>query len=165
MIKNDKIYHIVSICSLVLHICVFVFVIIVAFLPFHEKRNFYESFIGFFGNSLSFIQPYFVMMILFLSCLGAVFAIKRPMFSFMTVVCSVSFFVIAVLPYSIEAMIVGFASPWISGSMSIFGIGFDLIMAASYIFYFDIAFFIYSLITSFIRSKTILNIFCKNLWL
>ena len=87
------------------------------------------------------------------------------MFSFMTVVCSVSFFVIAVLPYSIEAMIVGFASPWISGSMSIFGIGFDLIMAASYIFYFDIAFFIYSLITSFIRSKTILNIFCKNLWL
>ena len=67
MIKNDKIYHIVSICSLVLHICVFVFVIIVAFLPFHEKRNFYECFIGFFGNSLSFIQPYFVMMILFLS--------------------------------------------------------------------------------------------------
>ena len=80
MIKNDKIYHIVSACSLVLHICIFVFVIIVAFLPFREKRNFYECFIGFFGNSLSIIEPYFVMMILFLSCLGTFLAIKRPLF-------------------------------------------------------------------------------------
>ncbi len=44
MSKNDKTYHIASVCSFVLHICVFVFVLIVGFLPFHEKRNFYECF-------------------------------------------------------------------------------------------------------------------------
>ncbi len=154
MIKNDKIYHIAGICNFLLHICLFVFVVIVGFLPFCERRNFYDCFIGFFGKTLSTFQPYFVMAILFLSCVGAFFAIKRPLFSFLVVACSMSFFVIATLPYSIEAMIVGFASPWISGSMSTYGIGFDLIVAASYVFYFDIAFFIYSIITLFIRSKT-----------
>ncbi len=154
MTKNDKIYHIVSICSLVLHICVFVFVIIVAFLPFCEKRNFYECFIGFFGNTLSAVQPYFVMAILFLSCVGAFFSINRPLFSFFVVACTISFFVIATLPYSIEAMIIGFASPWISGNMSTYGIGFDLIVATSYVFYFDISFLIYSIITLLIKSKT-----------
>ena len=58
-----------------------------------------------------------------------------------------------------EAMIVGFASPWISGSMSTYGIGFDLIVGASYVLYFDIAFFVYSIITLFIRSKKILKLF------
>ncbi len=153
MTKNDRIYHIVSICSFVLHFCVFVFVLIVAFLPFCEKRNFYECFIGFFGSNLSTIQPYFLMAILLLSCVGAFFAIRQPLFSFMIIVCSVSFFVIAALPYSIEAMIVGFASPWIGGNMSTYGIGFDLIFAASDVFYFDIAFLIYSIITLVIRSK------------
>ena len=154
MIKNDKIYHITSVCAFVLHICVFVFVVTVGFLPFCEKRNFYECFIGFFGQALNYFQPYFVTAILFISCMGAFFSIKRPLFSFLVVACTISFFVIATLPYSIEAMIVGFASPWIGGSMSTYGIGFDLIVDASYVFYFDIAFFVYSIITLFIRSKT-----------
>ena len=85
--------------------------------------------------------------------MGAFLAIKRPLISFFVIVCSASFFVIATLPYSIEAMIIGFASPWIGGSMSAYGIGFDLIVAASYTVYFDIAFFIYSVVTLFIRSK------------
>lgn len=157
MIKNDKIYHIASIFSFVLHICVFVFVIIVAFLPFFEKRNFYECFTGFFGSNLSTVQPYFVMAVLFLSCVGAFLAIKRPLFSFLVVSCVMSFFVIATLPYSIEAMIIGFASPWIGGSMSNYGIGFDLIVSVSYIFYFDIAFLIYSVVTLFIRPKNTLR--------
>ena len=154
MTKNDKIYHITSVCAFVLHICVFVFVVIVGFLPFCENRNFYDCFIGFFGQALNNVQPYFVMAILFLSCVGAFLSIKRPLASFLVVACTISFFVIATLPYSIEAMIVGFASPWIGGSMSTYGIGFDLIVGASYVFYFDIAFFVYSIITLFIRSKT-----------
>ena len=154
MVKNEKIYKVASVVSFILHIFIFLFVVIVGFLPFCEKRNFYECFIGFFGNNLSTIQPYFVMTILFLSCVGAFLSIKRPLASFLVVACTISFFVIATLPYSIEAMIVGFASLWISGSMSTYGIGFDLIVGASYVFYFDIAFFVYSIITLFIRSKT-----------
>ncbi len=154
MSKNDKIYHVSSICSFLFHVCIFVFVLIVGFLPFCEKRNFYECFIGFFGNNLSTIQPYFVMTILLLSCVGSFFSIKFPLASFFVPVCTLSFFVIATLPYSIEAMIIGFASPWIGGSMSTYGISFKLIVAASYIVYFDIAFFVYSIITLFIRSIT-----------
>ena len=153
MVKNDKIYHIVSICNFLLHIWLFVFVVIVGFLPFCGNRNFYECFIGVFGSTLSTVQPYFVMAILFLSCFGAFLTIKRPLFSFLTVACVMAFFVIATLPYSIEAMIIGFASPWIGGGMSTYGIGFDLIVAVSYIFYLDIAFLIYSVVTLFLRFK------------
>ena len=154
MSKNDKIYQIVSICGFLLHIFVFVFVLIVGFLPFCEKRNFYEYFIGFFGNSLSIYQPHFMMVILLLSCAGALLVIKYPLVSFFVPVCSLCFFAIAIFPHSVEAMIVGLSSPWIGGTMSTYGIGFHLISAASYIVYFDIAFFIYSIITLFIRAKT-----------
>ena len=67
MMKNNKIYHIASICNFLLHICVFAFVVVVGFLPFCEKRNFYDCFVGFFGKALSGIQPYFVLAVLFLS--------------------------------------------------------------------------------------------------
>jgi len=62
-----------------------------------------------------------------------------------------------VFAYSIEAMIVGFSSPWIGGSMSAYKIGFKLIGAISYIVYFDLAFLIYSVITLIIRGKNGLN--------
>lgn len=153
MSKKDKIYHIISIISFCLHICVFIFVTVIGFLPFMEQQNFYDCFVGFFGNTLSAAQPYFVMVILFLSCVAAFLAINRPSFSFFVLACSLSFFVIATLPYSIEAMIVGFSSPWIGGSMSTFRIGFDLICKISYTIYFDMAFFIYSMFTLFIRIK------------
>ena len=140
MLKNDKIYRIISIISFYLHICIYIFVSVVGFLPFREKQNFYDCFVGFFGNTLSIVQPYFVMAILLFSCVAAFFAIKRPSFSFFVLASSVAFFVIATLPYSIEAMIIGFASPWIGGSMATYKIGFDLICKISYTFYFDIAF-------------------------
>ena len=153
MFKNDKIYRIVSVCNFLLHIFVFVFVVIIAFLPYREKQNFYECFVGFFDERLSTIQPYIVMAILLLSCVMAFLVIKRPWLSMLILISSSSFFVIATLPYSIEAMIIGFASPWIGGSMATYGIGFKLIVAVSYIVYFDIAFFVYSVITLFIRAK------------
>lgn len=153
MFKNDKIYRIVSVCGFLLHIFVFVFLVIIAFLPYREKQNFYECFTGFFDESLSIIQPYIVMAILLFSFVMAFLAIKRPWISALTLILSLSFFVTATLPYSIEAMIIGFASPWIGGSMATYGIGFKLIVAVSYIVYFDIAFFIYSVITLFIRAK------------
>ena len=157
MIKNDKVYHVASICNFCLHICLFVIVTLVGFLPFREEQNFYECFIGFFGKKLSAFQPYFVMVILFLSCVMSFFAIKRPIFSFFVLGCCLTFFVIAILPYSIEAMIVGFSSPWIGGSMSAYKIGFKLISAISYVVYFDLAFLIYSVITLIIRGKNGLN--------
>jgi len=147
MSKCDKIYRIISVINFLLFICLFVFVTHVGFLPFREEQNFYECFTGFFGETLSTIQPYLVMAILFLSCIMAFFAIKRPLFSSFIWVCSLAFFVIATLPYAIEAMIVGLASPWIGGSMATYKIGFELINAVSRILYFDIAFLIYSAIT------------------
>lgn len=153
MSKNDKIYRIASIVSLGLHIFVFVFVLFVSFLPFHENKNFYECFTGYFGENLSIYQPYFIMAILFLSCVTALLAIKYPPISFLTAVCTLSFFVIIILPYSFEAAFVGLVSPWISAEMSTYGIGFELMGAASYIIYFDIAFFFYSIITIFIMLK------------
>ena len=68
MFKNDKIYRIVSVCNFLLHIFVFVFVVNIAFLPYREKQNFYECFVGFFDERLNTIQPYIVMAILLLSC-------------------------------------------------------------------------------------------------
>ena len=153
MSKNDKIYRIVSIIGLLLHIFVFVFVLIVGFLPFHENKNFYESFTGYFGENLSIYQPYFIMAIMFISCVPALLSIKYPPISFFTGVCTLFFFVIVVLPYTFEAAFVGLASPWIGAEMSTYGIGFELMGAASYIIYFDMAFFIYSIITLFIRAK------------
>lgn len=50
-------------------------------------------------------------------------------------------------------MIVGFASPWISASMSNYKMGFNLIVGASYIVYFDAAFFVYSVVTLILRGK------------
>ena len=154
MSKNDKIYRIVSIIGLLLHIFVFVFVLIVGFLPFHENKNFYECFTGYFGENLSIYQPYFIMAIMFISCVPALLAIKYPPISFFTGVCTLFFFAIVVLPYTFEAAFVGLASPWIGAEMSTYGIGFELMGAVSYIIYFDMAFFIYSIITILIRAKT-----------
>lgn len=153
MVKNNKIYHIVSIYSFVLHICVFAFVVIVAFLPFQKEHNFYEVFDGFFGDRLSAIQPYAVMTVLLLSCVGAFLAIKKPLYSFMIAACSASFFVIAALPCALEAMMVGFMSPWLDVSMPVYGIGYQLISAASYICCLDVVFVIYTIVTLISGAK------------
>ena len=94
------------------------------------------------------------MAIMFISCVPALLAIKYPPISFFTGVCTLFFFLIVVLPYSFEAAFVGLASPWIGAEMSTYGIGFELMGAASYIIYFDMAFFIYSIMTILIRAKT-----------
>ena len=153
MVKNEKIYKVASVVSFILHIFIFLFVVIVGFLPFFQKVNFYECFVGFFSDALSAWQPYFVLAILGFACLGAFLSIKHPLFSFLTLICVIWFFVIATLPITIEAMIVGFSSPWIGGSVSPSEIGFDLICKISYIVYFDLAFLIYSIVTFIIRAK------------
>jgi len=130
-----------------------VFVVIVGFLPFRDNKNFYECFIGFFGDTFSTIQPYFLMSILFLSCVMSFFAIKRPLFSFIVLVCTFIFFLIYIIPYSIEIVMFGFTSPWIGGSMSTYQISFKLIGAVSHIVEFDIAFLLYSIITLIIRVR------------
>ncbi len=152
MLKNDKIYRIVSIINFILHICVFMFVVVVGFLPFLENYNFYECFVGFFGKALSTLQPYFLMTVLLLTCIFAFLAIKKPSFSILMLASTLSFFVTAIMPYAIEAMVVGFASPWVSASMSTYNIRFKLIGVASYIVYFDMAFLVYSIITLIIRG-------------
>lgn len=153
MTKNDKIYKIVSIFGFALHICIFVFIAVAGFFPFRENQNFYECFVGFFGNFLGILHPCFIMSILLLSCLMAFFAIKRPDFSIFISVCSFAFFLIIILPYCIEAMVVGFSAPWIGGEMATYKIGFDLMGKASCIIYFDFAFIVYSAVTLALRIK------------
>lgn len=153
MIKSNKIYHIVSISNFILHICVFLFVTLVGFLPFRDDRNFYESFVGFFSETLSTIQPYVLIGILFVSCVGAFLAVKRPLFSLLVLASTLVFFVCAILPYTIDAMVFGLFSSEMIASMSIYKIGFKLINRVSRIVCFDIAFFVYSVITLIIRRK------------
>ena len=65
---------------------------------------------------------------------------------------TLTFFVVALLPYMFEAAILGLAEPWIGGvDMAEYKIGFKLLCGASYVFYFDIAVLVY-LIIGFIIS-------------
>ena len=148
MTKNDKIYRIVSISAFIVHICLFVFVLIVGFLPYRTSQNFYECIVGFYGTTgLAAFSPYILMLILLLACLFAFLAVNhRPILLFWAAALSLTFFVGALLPYLFEAAFVGFVSPWINGSMSEYGIGFKLLSGASYIIYFDIAVLAYLII-------------------
>ena len=92
MTKNDKIYHITSVCAFVLHICVFVFVVAVGFLPYQENKNFYEIFSGYFGNVFSSFHPILMLAILLISCVFSYFTINRPHLSFWAGILSFVFF-------------------------------------------------------------------------
>ncbi len=153
MTKNDKIYHIVSVCSFVLHICVFVFVVVVGFLPYQENNNFYEIFSGYFGNIFSTFHPILMLAILLIACVFSYFTINRPLLSFWVGILSFVFFLLVLLPYSFEIAFVSFLSRVGEIGISTYQIGFKLIGGAAYIIYFDIAFYVYASITMFVRGK------------
>ena len=154
MTKNNKIYRFLSISSFIIHIVLFVFVLVVSFLPYTTSQNFYGCMIGFFGTTgWEAFVPYILMLVLLATCLFSFFAIKnRPIMLFWAAALSLTFFVVALLPYMFEAAILGFAEPWIGGvDMAEYKIGFKLLCGASYVFYFDIAVLAY-LIIDFIIS-------------
>ncbi len=151
----DKIYRIISISNFIIHILLFVFILLASFLPFCGDYNFYEYFKGFFGLKLSDIQPYFIILILLLSCVCSFFVIKRPQLSVLVAILSFSFFIIVMFPYIFEAFIIGFSSPWIGGDesdMSPYKIGFELMGYASYTINLDLTFILYSFITLLVRG-------------
>lgn len=152
----DEIYKIVSILNFLIHLLLCIFVVIVSFLPFRKSSNFYEAFTSFFGKTLGTLQPYLVLSLLILSCVGTFLAIKRPAFS-IWLCFSFAFFLIMVLPYSIEAMVFALSSPWIDGPSidsltSSYGIGYTLMGYASHVGYLDLAFILYSFVTLFVRN-------------
>jgi len=153
MPKYDKIYKIASIANFLIHFMLCVFIVIVSFLPFVENQNFYEVFTGFFDLKLSVIQPYFVLLLLLIAPIFAFFAIKIPALSVIVAMLTFSFFFIVSLPYSIEAAIVEFSSPWIGGNMSTYQNGFYFMTYASNVVYFDFAFVVYSFVILLIRNK------------
>lgn len=144
MSRLDKVQRVAGILFFVLHICVFVFVAVICCLPFKGDRNFYECFAGYFGEWLSAAHPYFLLAILALSCVAAFFAIKRPAFSVAVLTFSLMFFVMAVMPYAIEVMVVGLMQKWVGGEMSEYQSGFKLLGGASYVVYADAAYIIFS---------------------
>lgn len=149
MTENNKIYRFLSMSSFIIHIVLFVFVLVVSFLPYTTSQNFYECMIGFFGTTgWEAFVPYILMLVLLATCLFSFLAIKnRPIMLFWVAALTLTFFVVALLPYMFEAAILGLAEPWIGGvDMAEYKIGFKLLCGASYVFYFDIAVLAYIII-------------------
>lgn len=148
MSKNDKIYRIISLINFWLHFGVFVFVIAVGFLPFKENENFYE----YFGNnSVDSYKSYFIIALLFLSCVAAFITIKHPLCSFFVLALSFLAFFIIVFPYCVDEMVLALLHHEEAVTMPMYKIGYRLIEKASYVSYFEIAFLIYSIVAFFIR--------------
>lgn len=152
MQKNDKVYRIVSIVNFWLHILLFTAIVIVGFLPFRAEKNFYQVFDGFFGSTLSVVQPYCILMILLVACVCAFWAIKKPALSVVVLPLLFSFFSIVVFPYTLEAS----AEALLGGSVDTYQIGFDVMNAiASYEISFAIAFTVYAFVTLIVRRKKV----------
>ena len=149
----DKLYKIISIAYAVLHLLLFLFVAIVGFLPFGEETNYYQQFSGFFGPFLSAGHPYFILLLLLAACVISFWTVKRPEVSLVVTILSFSFFSIVLFSYSFEAALVAFLSRVGQVPVSSYGIGLDLIVAASYSLYLDFAFVVYTFVTLFIRYK------------
>ena len=116
MTKNNKIYRFFSISSFIIHIVLFVFVLVVSFLPYRTSQNFYECMIGFFGTTgWEAFVPYILMLVLLATCLFSFFAIKnRPIMLFWAAALSLTFFVVALLPYMFEAAFDASVTVWLS---------------------------------------------------
>lgn len=153
MKKHDTAYKIISVINFFLHSLLFIFILYSSFLPFREGKNFYQVFIGFFSPKFGTIQPYFVLSLWIIVCALSFCTIRHPAFSVGVLLFSFSFFIIVVLPYSIESAIVDFCSPWIGLTISTYQSGYYCMSYASYVIYLDFAFMIYSFITLFIQSK------------
>lgn len=152
MSRLDKVQKAAGILFFGLHICIFVFVAVICCLPFKGDRNFYECFAGYFGEVLSAAHPYFLLAILALSCVAAFFAIKRPSFSVAVLIFSLMFFVMAVMPYCIEAMVVGLMHQWVGGEMSEYQSGFKLLVGASYVVYADAVYILFCFVTAILNE-------------
>lgn len=151
MERNDRIYKVVSIVSTGLHVALFVFLLVCSFPPFHEGRSFYQEFSGYFGSFFSMSHPILLLALPLAAAVFAFFSIKQPLFSLGIVVFSMAFFILIVMPYTIEAMIIGISSPWIGSTMSTYQNGCWFMFRASYILYFEWAFALYALGTTVAR--------------
>lgn len=153
MKKHDTVYQTVTTINFLLQVFLFIFLLFCSFLPFHEGKNFYQAFTGFFSPKFGTIQPYLILALRIIVCVFSFFTIRHPAFSVGVVLFSFSFFFILILPYSIESAIVGFSSPWIGSTMSSYQIGYYCMSYASYVIYLDFFFMLYAFMTFFIRNK------------
>ena len=101
----ERVYRSVGILNVAIHTALVVFVAVVGLLPFYEGKNAYQSF------GAAFV---FLLFLLVAAAGTALLAVKRPWWSFASVLLTVGFFVMIVFPYMTESMIVGFASPWVN---------------------------------------------------
>ncbi len=154
MTKLDKAYRIVSIVYFAVHSLLFVFVAAVGFLPFHENKNYYEAFSGFFGDVLPKAHPILILMLLFFSCICAFLTIKKPHLSMLTAILTFSFFLLVFLLAAFEAAFVSLFSRFGEINMSTYHIGFNLMShAADVTTYLDPVFIIYAFVTTVIQDK------------
>lgn len=144
MKKYNQIYKIVSIGYFTLHCLLLAFIVAVGFLPFCEGETIYQSY-GAWQTVL------FILLPLLLAGVAAFFAIKKPLLSIVAAVLTFASFIMLFLPVATEAMVVGLMSMY-NMPMSVYQTGYTLMSYASYEFYIDIIFVIYSIVTVIIRA-------------
>ena len=156
MENYKKVYKAICVGNGILHGLLVIFILCCSFWPFREGENFYQVFNGFFNSGFGAIEPVFILFLLFAAGVFSFLAIRRPAFSLATAAFSFIFFVMAVFPYSVEAVVAGLTSPWLGSAMADYQQGFHLIGNAGYVLYWELAFVPYTLISSFIinNSKT-----------
>ncbi len=145
MKRYNSVYRYIGMANAALHTLLVVFLVIVGFLPFHEQRNFYQAFGGVLTSFGYLLMP-------LAAAVFAVLAVKRPLWSLVTTFFASLFFFSVIFPYTVEATIVGFSSPWIDSSMSLWQQGFTLMSGAANILFWGIAFVIYAIVTVIIRT-------------
>ena len=136
MARLNRVYRLVGILNVAVHTALVVFVAVVGFLPFYEGKNVYQS-LG--------AASFFSLFLLVAAGAMAVLAVKRPWCSFGSLLLTAVFAVVMVFPYMTEAMIVGFASPWVDVSMSSWEQGFVWMTDALVVLYWDVAFLIFAI--------------------
>lgn len=142
MKKYNQIYKIISICYFTLHSLLLAYIVVVGFLPFREGELFYESY-----DLLSILL---VLLPLLLAAVAAFFTIKKPLLSIVAAVLTFASFVLLILPVAVEEVVVGLMSIY-NTTMHEYQIGCTLMSSASFVYYIDIAFVIYSIVTVIIR--------------
>ncbi len=133
-----RVGKILLLVGFVFHIALTILVIIATFLPFNEDENFYASFNGFFGNVLGGVHPFIILAFIIAATVISFFAIKKNHLWIATGILTFIFFLIAMLPYSLEVAFVSMFSA-IGGDVGIsdYGIGFKIMSYASNAIYFD----------------------------
>lgn len=155
----DRVYTIASTVYAAIHLLLFVFVVAVGFLPLLGQRNYYQFFTGFLGSFFRVGHPYLILLLFLTACAVAFWTIKRPELSLVVAILSVSFFMLVLIPCSVELALFALFTDAKDPS---YGIGLDLFIAAAHSIFLDFAFVVYAFVTLFVRYRRKTMPWCRK---